>query len=308
MMQLAPTFQEPIDLPAIRVAAVTDVGRVREQNEDALIVLDLATGATIEPGGELVAATGADVLLAVADGMGGHDDGALASASAVCSLAASMSGPPDPRHELAGPMHLRDAVARAHEEVGSLAAASSGRRRMGTTLTAVHVRGPRAYVAHVGDSRAYVLRGSRLELLTHDHSYTQMLVDNDILCSETVDLSPFPSTLLQVIGQAQPLEIDVASLELRDGDWLVLCSDGLTKHVSDAEIERALVRAADPAAAARTLLDLALLRGGQDNVTAIVAAVGGGLPAPDEPFSATFRVLAAYEPPPISWRAMGGLE
>jgi len=288
----------------IRLAAATHVGKVRSRNEDALVVFDLARDTSVAPPFDLASEGGAEVLVAVADGMGGHARGAVASSVAVHVLAGALSRAARGGGGETAPERLRDAVLRAHAEVSRLAADTRGRDRMGTTLTAVHVEGPRAHVAHVGDSRAYVLRRGALAALTRDHSFTRMLVDQAILDDASLDLSPSPAALLQVLGQLHPLEVDVATLELREDDRLLVCSDGLTRHLGDHDLERILRAAADPRVAADTALDVALGRGGEDNVTVIVASFGPGLPragddAGDDPLASTYRIHAAYAPPSL---------
>jgi protein phosphatase len=254
---------------ALRVAAVTDTGLVRRRNEDAFVFADLTPGASPTSASGRIDVGPGGVLLAVADGMGGHPDGDLASAIGVSTVARVMRDLSIPAHE-----RLARAVNQAHADVCAAAGGGHGKLRMGTTLTAIHVDGRRAYVRHVGDSRAYLVRGDGIRRLTRDHSYTQMLIDMGVLRPSERWLSPYPSVLIQALGQERPLQIDASTIVLRDGDVLVLCSDGLTNRVADDEIARIIRARGALADACHELVDLAKVRGGDDNVTVLVAGVG----------------------------------
>jgi serine/threonine protein phosphatase PrpC len=174
---------------------------------------------------------------------------------------------------------------------------------MGATLTAVFVRAGRAYIAEVGDSRAYLLRAGQIVQLTHDQSMVQLLVDSGIIGREDASQSPMRNVILQAMGHQRDLKVALGKLELRDRDCLILCSDGLTGHVSDEEIREVVRQAQRPDLAAEKLVALANERGGKDNITVIVAGIGGSLapPALDEKLSDAVEVIKAYEPrPPVS--------
>ena len=174
---------------------------------------------------------------------------------------------------------------------------------MGATLTAVFVRAGRAYIAEVGDSRAYLLRAGKLVQLTHDQSMVQLLIDSGIMTPEDASHSPMRNVILQAMGHQRDLKIALGKMELRDRDCIILCSDGLTGHVSDEEIRDVVLQAKRPELAAEELVRLANERGGKDNITIIVAGVGGGLapPAADEKPEDAVEVIKAYEPsPPVS--------
>ncbi len=276
------------------VSALTDVGRARTTNEDSFAVTDLATGNAID-------VTGADhaidvldrgVLLALSDGMGGHQAGEVASALVLESLQAAM------RDEDKGSIHaqLEEAVLRANRNV--LTAAKTGNRHgMGATLTAVFVRGGEAYIAEVGDSRGYLLRKGRLRQITRDQSLVQLLVDQGVLSEEEARHSPSKNVILQAVGLSEDVRVAIARLELRRGDRFLLCSDGVSNAVSDDEL-REILTGSDPRAACDQMIALANERGGDDNQTAIVADVSGeGLELPDEfeTVTSTYEVLKAYE-------------
>ena len=171
---------------------------------------------------------------------------------------------------------------------------------MGTTLTAIHVDGRRAHIGHVGDSRAYLVRAGKLHRLTKDQSFTQAMVDLGFLKESERELSPYPGRILQALGQppSQPLVVATSTLDLRDGDAFVVCSDGLTNAVEDAEIEQ-FVRSGGPFdETCQALVDLANLRGGEDNITILIAGISGRLPppTPTESVEATHRVVSCYQP------------
>ncbi|MDF2693255.1 MAG: hypothetical protein K0S65_1638 [Labilithrix sp.] len=283
----------------VSVAALTHVGRVRENNEDAFVVADLTGGALLEQEAHARFDVGErGVLLAVSDGMGGAQAGEVASALVIETLTREIAEAPleTPRDTT-----LTEAILRAHEVVRV-----EGKRahaRMGATLTAVFVRAGRAYIAEVGDSRAYLLRAGQIVQLTHDQSMVQLLVDSGIIGREDASHSPMRNVILQAMGHQRDLKVALGKLDLRDRDCLILCSDGLTGHVSDEEIREVVRDAQRPDLAAEKLVALANERGGKDNITVIVAGIGGNLqpPALDEKLADAVEVIKAYEPrPPAS--------
>jgi serine/threonine protein phosphatase PrpC len=241
----------------VQFAGVTDVGRVRETNEDAFCVWPLPC-----PGGP--------VLLAVADGLGGHQAGEVASHLAIHSLQQALA-------ELcaAGPSGwtelLRSAMAAAHERIRASAAGDAQRSGMGTTLTAAVVEGGRLWWGHVGDSRAYLWRQGLLTRLTEDHSVAGELVRGGHLDERAAAVHPQRHVLTRALGMEAPLPVDTGEAELQPGDWILLATDGLTAVVPAEEIRRACAEASSPDALARSLVDLANHRGGPDNVTVVVA-------------------------------------
>jgi serine/threonine protein phosphatase PrpC len=278
----------------LRVAGRTDVGRVRSKNEDAFIAMDLtlgdASGAPRWSGRFEVGPRGA--LCAVSDGMGGAQSGEVASALVLSSLAQALASPPEP---MTSHVQLTTAVKDAHRSVWAEACARG--IEMGATLTAVFVRGVAAYVAEVGDSRAYLLRNGRITQLTKDQSYVQMLVDRGAVAAEEAHDLPFRNVILQAMGTQQGLKIAMGRLDLRRRDCLLLCSDGLTNEVTDRQIRDIILTSPDLAGAADRLVDLANQHGGRDNETVVLAGVGGDLPLPSrrEPVEQTYRILQTFE-------------
>lgn len=279
----------------LSVAGQTDVGKEREKNEDALVVADL-TGDTllgvVQHARFDVGERG--VLLAVSDGMGGAQAGEVASALVIETLTRAMkdASPETPRDAL-----MNDAIQRAHRAVWDTAKRES--KKMGATLTAVFVHAGQAFIAEVGDSRAYLIRKGKMCQLTHDQSMVQMLVDSGVIEADQAEHSPIRNVILQAMGNQPNVKVALAKLELRDRDCLVLCSDGLTTHVHDDEIRDLVLASGRPEIAAKALVDLANERGGKDNITVVVAGVGGQLsrPATGETINDTFQVLSEYVPP-----------
>jgi serine/threonine protein phosphatase PrpC len=214
------------------------------------------------------------VLLAVADGMGGAQAGEVASALALHALRKGMPASEGGTAEEA----LKVSVEKSNQSVWQ-AAADRNRKGMGATLTAVLIHGARAYVAEVGDSRAYVLRGSRLIQITRDQSYGQLLFDAGALTRDQVETFQYKNIIVQAIGTKPNVVVALNRFKLRRGDRILLCSDGLSGQVKDEEIRSVLLSTVGLDAACTKLIELANLRGGEDNVTVVLAeADGEGLP------------------------------
>lgn len=278
----------------VSVAAITDRGQVREHNEDAFVVADLTGGGLLDDRPHARFDVGErGVLLAVSDGMGGADAGEVASALVVETLTREIGVAPI---ETPRDVALNDAIQRAHKAV--LRRARRDHARMGATLTAVFVRAGRAYVGEVGDSRAYLLRAGSIAQITHDQSMVQLLIDNGVIKQEDASESPMRNVILQAMGHQPKLKVALTKLDLRDRDCLLLCSDGLTGHVSDEEMRDIILDLKRPELAANRLVELANERGGRDNITVIVAGIGGELepPGSKESASVAAEVITAYDP------------
>ena len=276
------------------IAGRTDVGRMRPKNEDAFLALDLTGGGVSSAprwsGSLKLGPRGA--LVAVSDGMGGAKAGEVASSLVLSSLAQELVHASE---AMSSQAQINQAVQGANHSVWTEACARG--IEMGATLTALYVRGPRAYVAEVGDSRAYLLRDSRLTRLTKDQSLVQMLVDKGSVGPEDAHELPFRNLILQAMGTKQGVKVALGRLELRRRDLLLLCSDGLTNEVHDDEIRDVVLAAKDLGAACERLIDRANEHGGRDNATALLVGVGGDLPPASraEPIERTYRVLQAFD-------------
>ncbi|MEV6301580.1 protein phosphatase 2C domain-containing protein [Actinoplanes sp. NPDC051861] len=235
----------------LRWAAVTDQGHVRSNNEDSHYA--------------------GDRLLVVADGMGGMAAGDLASRITIDAMV-SLDVPIGTEHQMDA---LHKALEMANGRIAEMVAADPSLQGMGTTLTAVLFNGERAAMAHVGDSRAYLLRDGRLNQLTKDDTYVQMLIDQGLLKPEEAAGHPRRAVVTRVL-QGEPVSPAYVIVEPVPGDRWLLCSDGLTGVVADPVIEQEMQTIADPKSCAERLVDLALRGGGPDNVTVIVADVTSG--------------------------------
>jgi PPM family protein phosphatase len=283
----------------LSVAGRTDVGRARKNNEDSFVVADLTRGNLLQGDAQVARFDVGErgVLLAVSDGMGGEAAGEVASALVVQSLTGAMAAPSNAPSDAL----LKDAVQKAHRDVWE-AAHHSGREGMGATLTAVFVQGQpsntTAYIAEVGDSRAYLVRAGAITRLTKDQSYVQVLLDAGVIGPQDAEHSPVRNVILQAMGHDHAIAVALGKLELRNRDCLILCSDGLTNAVPDEEIREILLASPSLDAACSRLVDLANERGGEDNVTVVVVGVGGDL-APSsstENVNETFKILESFEP------------
>jgi PPM family protein phosphatase len=233
--------------------AATDPGRVREGNEDAHY-----RGTR---------------LFAVADGLGGHRAGEIASATAIEAVAELDQSPPDDpdeaRHALA------EAFAAANRAVMEKAASDPAYSGMATTLTAALLHDDQLSIAHVGDSRAYLLRdGEPLRQLTSDHTVVAQLVRQQRLSRDEAALHPFRSVLVTAVGLEPEPQVDLLRpLDLRPGDQVLLCSDGLTEPVDEETIAALLTAREDGDEACRALIDAANQAGGPDNITVVLLRV-----------------------------------
>jgi PPM family protein phosphatase len=241
-------------------AAATDVGRMRKNNEDSYL--------------------SAKPVAAVADGMGGHSAGEVASAIAIEELAAlGERGPWE--NETAATDDLKQAILRANRRIREMAASDRKLNGMGTTLVALLQDGDMVHVANVGDSRGYLLRQGELSQVTVDHSLVQELVDDGRLSPEDAERHPQRSVITRALGIDHEVEFDLFTYKLQVGDRLLLCSDGLSDVVETTQIRNVLLRVRSPQKAARQLITVANEQGGPDNITVIVVDAVDESTAPD---------------------------
>jgi len=261
----------------LRAAAATDVGNLRDNNQDDLLVVD-------------------DALFVVADGMGGHVAGEVASREAVDAMRSAYPRPGSSED-------LRQAVRDANAAVWQRGADDPSYRGMGTTVTAVGViEGDRLAVVNVGDSRTYLLRDGELIQLTEDHSFVQEAVRSGQLTQPQAESHPRRSQLTRALGVAADVEVDVEVVEPRTGDRMLLCSDGLWDEVGDDAITRVLTNHATPEEASAQLVLWAKEAGGRDNITVIVLDVVDGGEG-DRGRAASADLAAAGEAPTAVSRA-----
>lgn len=234
--------------PGISFGSRTDVGHVRDHNEDSLTV--------VPP------------LFAVADGMGGHEAGEVASELTIKTLEQLAPAHPDAQA-------LERAVEAANLNVLQAPSQGIGREGMGTTLTAAMIEGERLLIAQVGDSRAYLLHQGELQQLTRDHSLMMDLIEAGQITPEEARVHPNRSVITRAIGSDPHMKPDIYELNISAGDRLLLCSDGLSTMLEDDEIQTIMRHTPSPQQCASDLVDAALQAGGYDNVTVVVVDIEG---------------------------------
>lgn len=254
----------------LQSSARTSTGQVRENNEDNIYLW-----------------SSEDIALAVvADGMGGAAAGEEASRLAVEAIESGLN-PEETSHDLIAEMtdeflasKMAEAIRSGNMNIVQRAASDPELRGMGTTVTLALVRGVQATIAHVGDSRAYLVdsHNERIIQVTDDHSFVEALVAAGHLTQEQAEEHPMRNVLYRALGQGEDIDIDVYEVRLRANDRLVLCSDGLTRHVKAQEIAEVVLINRAPEIASQTLIDLANARGGEDNVSVIIILVEKDIP------------------------------
>jgi protein phosphatase len=236
----------------VRVGAATDIGLVRERNEDSYLL--------------------EDPLFAVADGMGGHRGGEVASRLALETIESLFRR---------GRGALTEHVQEANRAVYERSSTDRSVAGMGTTLTAAVVEDERARLAHVGDSRAYLFRGGELRMLTEDHTLVHRMVQQGEITEAEAERHPQRSVVTRALGVETSVPVDEVVVDLESGDRLLICSDGLTSMIGDDLIADVLSREEDPQAAAEALVGAANDGGGVDNTTVIVLAFDDAEPSTD---------------------------
>lgn len=266
----------------IRSVARSDVGLVRKGNEDS--------------------GYAGPRLLAVADGMGGHAAGEVASSATIDELlhVENSFTDGDPLNE------LDSAVVAANDRIRQLVLDDPDREGMGTTLTALLWTGADIRLAHIGDSRAYLLRDGTLRQLTHDHTFVQTLIDDGRITPDEAGVHPARSLILKALDGKPDPELDLEILEVRPGDRFLVCSDGLSGVVSDETLRDTLSQQSELGKAADALVELALRGGGPDNITVVVADVvdTAAPPGPDDTVEAYLVGAASgdQQAPPLRSR------
>ena len=256
----------------IAVAAATDVGTVREHNEDYFLVGDLDAGAVLDLQNAWRGEASRGPLLVVCDGMGGVVGGEVASELAAAAIWREMKGTPATRDPEVFARLLRRATRVANHDVQAMARREVGLRGMGTTVSAAGVVDNRLVIATVGDSRAYVLRAGVIVQVTRDQSLSSALIaaGHDPQQAERAG-----SAILQALGVADDVEPSLSVIPLRRGDRVLLCSDGLHQLVADPALALLMSEPHSVADAVRLLISAARAAGGLDNITAIVADISG---------------------------------
>ena len=245
----------------------TDVGCVREQNEDSLVV--------------------APPLFVIADGMGGHAAGEIASEIAVSTVAENAPEHPDPEA-------LGAAVEEANRAIIDAAISGEGRQGMGTTCTAAMLENDKLVVAQVGDSRAYLLHDGKLSQITRDHSLMANMIEAGQITPEEARVHPNRSVITRALGNDPTTRPDLYEMTVTAGDRLLLCSDGLSSMLIDEDIEAVLKRVKDPQRCAAQLVNEAIAAGGFDNITVVVADIQGTSVKQHKKITRRSRITVAF--------------
>ena len=246
------------------VNGATDIGRVRDHNEDSI----LALGAEQSP-------PGTDALLVVADGMGGHAAGEVASGMAISKIGERFGSGEFITEPVDG---LEYALRTLLQDVNGLiqsAGQDSDKRGMGTTCTLAVIKDKRLYYAHVGDSRAYLFRDDELSQITNDHSWVEGMVRAGVISREAARTHPNRNMVTRAIGINEDVEVDTGSCALHDGDLIILCSDGLNSMLADEDIQ-SVVETSSHETVCVDLIEAANQAGGHDNISVTVAYFGSG--------------------------------
>lgn len=274
-------------LAKILSAGRTDIGRKRENNQDQYLIADLSksmlvqsTSLNLEAQSRLYGMSHGKLFM-VADGMGGHQGGNRASMLAIDLLI----------NQLLNSMHwffqmdrsqedrearfiedLKIMLQKAHEAIEKESSQTVDRKGMGTTLTMAYVIWPWMYIVHAGDSRCYLFRENELQQLTHDHTVSNQLMKSGGMTKDEAEQSRWSNVLYNALGAgASGVDAEVHKVALQPHDMILLCTDGLYRYASETELSQLMVSEPDPRDCCRALIELANMRGGADNITAIVA-------------------------------------
>jgi PPM family protein phosphatase len=252
-----------------RYAVASDTGRRRRRNEDNYVV--------------------APPLFAVADGMGGAQAGEVASSLAASALEEGST-------ELHGPERVKALIEEANRRIFARASTDPTASGMGTTMTVALVEGMSVVIGHVGDSRAYLVRGDSMEQLTEDHSLVNELVKSGKLSEEEAQIHPQRSVITRAVGTDPDVDVDAFTIEAKDGDVFLLCSDGLTDMVEDVDILELIDQnRGDLEKAVRALVQVANKEGGEDNITAVAFRISADSAEPAIEDTVTMPALTDEE-------------
>jgi serine/threonine protein phosphatase PrpC/CheY-like chemotaxis protein len=255
----------------VEIIGLTDIGRVRQNNEDNFLIADLNIKHVPGPSQySKFAISERGTLLLVSDGMGGRNAGEVASQIAVEVFQNELL---NREYKQIGTEVLAEITKKANWAIWSRAQRNPQEQGMGATLTALLIEGSRAHIVQVGDSRAYVVRNERIFRLTKDQSMVQTLIDSGIIQPEEAETHPYRHVILQSLG-AEPTVYPVTStIDLYDGDWLLVCSDGLSGMLKDELLQDLILNCQNLEVGCRSLLDAANAHGGKDNITLILASL-----------------------------------
>ncbi len=282
----------------VRLFGRTDVGQIREHNEDNFLVADLTRKSrSLMETDRVQGVAERGTLLGVCDGMGGAAAGEVASQLAVDIIYEKLTQGDPPRNHDDLARRLVNAVEEAGGRIFGEARADRTRRGMGTTATIAALLDSRLFVAQVGDSRAYVLRGDKFVQVSRDQSLVNQLIEAGQLTEEEAETFEHNNIILQALGTAETVQVDLTYVDLRHGDTLLVCSDGLSGMVRADEMREVLLGHREPFDACKELVDRANRAGGHDNITVIVAVFEGALPPPGPQDVLAYQKYALPEAP-----------
>ena len=242
-------------------SSVSDIGKIRQNNEDSYLEL-LIEHENINC-----------LLLVVADGMGGHNAGEVASKTVVESIESYFKSQESDLNSDKTLHYLKESIEKANTAVFKASIKNESLKGMGSTCTAMMILNHQIFVAHVGDSRAYLIRGNNIDQLTRDHTLAEKMFDSGIISREEARSSPHRNMLMKAIGISEDLEVEIYDpFNVQPGDIYLLCSDGLTEYIEEEEL-RSILNIYDPAEACKLLVKIANKRGGKDNITVQIAKV-----------------------------------
>jgi serine/threonine protein phosphatase PrpC len=291
----------------VSVFGISDVGVVRKNNEDCFLIAEMTSGASgLQPTVLAHEVQERGTLLVVSDGMGGAEAGEVASRLVVEQLRADLAVAPLDHSAVEV---VKIAVEHANAVVWNDAQAHANHKGMGATLAAAWIRGSEVFIAGVGDSRVYLLRSGKMRQVTRDQSMVESLVEVGMIDRNEADHHPQRNVILQAMGARPEVVVAIERVELRRGDFLLLCSDGLSGKISAEEMRDCILTTAALPEACHRMVQLAKARGGEDNITVVVAELDGeGLPETtlNERMTRTlqslsgfnFKTGAGYAPPP----------
>jgi protein phosphatase len=248
------------DIDSRKIGMITDVGQVRTIDEDSILVADLSFGINSENEKFL--------LLAVADGMGGHAKGEEASKIALNTLTKSVI--PELFEDKSFTELLENGIKNANQEILDYTSKNPESSGMGTTTVCALVKGNDVHLANVGDSRAYVISNDEIRRVTKDHSYVQALIDEGKITEEEAREHPQKNVITKAVGIMESVEPDTMKLTLDNDESLLLCCDGVIAHLPDEDIHKIICDSPDPQTACQQIVDLANERGGTDNISLII--------------------------------------
>jgi len=249
---------------ARKIGMLTDVGQVRTIDEDSILAADLSFGVNSESSNFL--------LLAVADGMGGHAKGEEASKIALNAIAKTVI--PDLLNDTPFTTLLEQGIQNANQNILDYTTKNPDASGMGTTSVCTVVKNDQIHLANVGDSRAYLVSNDEIRRITKDHSYVQALVDEGEITEEQSREHPRKNEITRAVGIMPSVEVDTMKLTLGSDESLLLCCDGVIAHLSDEDIHKIINDSADPQSACQKIVDTANERGGSDNISLIILSAG----------------------------------